>query len=59
MRRTRLFALSVCAMFFATPCLNAQEDIVNKINQVGRFDNWCVREIKESGLIGGQTKYLY
>ena len=39
--------------------LKAQEDIVKKINEVGRFDNWCVREIKESGLIGGQTKYLY
>ena len=59
MRRTRLFALSVCAIFFAAPCLNAQEDIVRKINEVGKFDNWCVREIKESGLIGGQTKYLY
>lgn len=39
--------------------LKAQENIVKKINEVGRFDNWCVREIKESGLIGGQTKYLY
>ena len=39
--------------------LRAQENIVKKINEVGRFDNWCVREIKESGLIGGQTKYLY
>ncbi len=59
MRRTRLFALSVCAILSAAPCLNAQEDIVRKINEVGRFDKWCVREIKESGLIGGQTKYLY
>ena len=38
--------------------LKAQENIVKKINEVGRFDNWCVREIKESGLIGGQTKNL-
>ena len=37
----------------------AQDDIVRKINSYGTFDTWCVREIKESGLIGGQTKYLY
>ena len=59
MRRTRLFALSLLAIFTAMSSLKAQEDIVKKINEVGRFDNWCVREIKESGLIGGQTKYLY
>ena len=59
MRRTRLFALSLLAIFTAMSSLKAQENIVKKINEVGRFDNWCVREIKESGLIGGQTKYLY
>ena len=59
MRRTRLFALSLLAIFTAMSSLRAQENIVKKINEVGRFDNWCVREIKESGLIGGQTKYLY
>ena len=37
----------------------AQESIVQKINEFGKFDNWCQREIKESGLIGGSTKYLY
>lgn len=59
MRRARLFALSLCAFFYAASGLGAQESIVRKINEVGRFDNWCVREVKESGLIGGQTKYLY
>ena len=59
MRRTRLFALSLCAIFYAASGLGAQENIVRKINEVGRFDNWSVREVKESGLIGGQTKYLY
>ena len=39
--------------------LSAQEDIVLKINEYGKFDNWCQREIKESGLIGGNTEYLY
>lgn len=59
MRRARLFALSLCAFFYAASGLGAQESIVRKINEAGRFDNWCVREVKESGLIGGQTKYLY
>jgi len=39
--------------------VSAQDDIVDRINSYGTFDRWCVREIKESGLIGGQTKYLY
>lgn len=42
-----------------SPIAYAQKDIVEKINSYGKFDNWCVREITESGLIGGQTKYLY
>jgi hypothetical protein len=37
----------------------AQSDIVEMINEYGKFDNWCRREIKESSLIGGDTKYLY
>ena len=39
--------------------LSAQDDIIRKINEYGRFDSWCQREIKESGLIGGATEYLY
>ena len=37
----------------------AQESVVRQINEVGKFDKWCVREIKESAIIGGQTEYLY
>lgn len=37
----------------------AQQDIVDAINDYGTFDKWCTREIKESGLLGGQTKRLY
>ena len=33
--------------------------MVRKINDFGRFDDWCLREVKESGIIGGKTKYLY
>lgn len=58
MRRTRLFALSLLALCVAFSA-SAQDDIVSKINSYGTFDRWCVREIKESGIIGGHTKYLY
>jgi hypothetical protein len=59
MRRPRLFSLSTA--FFLLTCLDlsAQENIIEQINSYGNFDRWCVREIQESGLIGGHTKYLY
>ncbi len=59
MRRTRFFALSVCALFFAVLSAGAQESVIKAINDFGKFDKWCLREVKESGLIGGNTKYLY
>lgn len=59
MRRTRIFVLSIIALVSSMTHLRAQEDVVGMINDIGRFDNWCVREIKESGLIGGNTRYLY
>ncbi len=59
MRRTRLFALSLCAFLCVAIKTNAQEDIVNSINEYGKFDNWSVRKVKESGIIGGRTKKLY
>ena len=37
----------------------AQDDIVKLINEYGTFDSWSVREIDESAIIGGKTKYLY
>ncbi len=39
--------------------LGAQETVVKAINEFGKFDRWCLREVKESGIIGGRTKYLY
>lgn len=57
MTRTRLSAI------FAVLCLHftssAQNSVVDRINSYGTFDNWCVREIKESGIIGGRTRHLY
>ena len=59
MRRTRLFLLSLCFAIASSHESDAQESVVRAINEGGRFDEWCVREIKESGIIGGRTKYLY
>lgn len=59
MRRTRIIGLSFVMAMLSIQVSFAQEDIVRKINSYGTFDTWCVREIKESGIIGGKTKYLY
>ena len=45
--------------FFACAPLCAQQNVISAINDYGKFDRWCVREIKESAIIGGKTKYLY
>ena len=59
MRRTRLYRLSLLCAIFTANILHAQNDIVSLINEYGKFDQWSIREIKESSIIGGQTKYLY
>ena len=59
MRLTRIFGLSLLAASVLCTELKAQSDVVNLINEYGKFDSWCRREVKESGLIGGKTKYLY
>lgn len=58
MRRI-LSALSVAVAFFYCAELHAQESVVKMINDYGTFDRWSMREVKESGIIGGATKYLY
>ena len=58
MRRTRI-TLSFLLLFCVFMQLYAQGDVVRRINAFGTFDRWCVREIKESFLIGGATRYLY
>lgn len=50
-------------LFFFT-IVNSQLSIVNSQNHVvpfsyGDMDHWVVREIHESAIIGGNTKYLY
>ena len=58
MRRPRLFAFQLALMLLPL-CSYAQDDVVKLINSYGTFDNWSVREIQESAIIGGQTRYLY
>jgi len=60
MRRSTVIPATI-ALILQSVCLSAQstDDIVKKINSYGTFDHWTVREIKESGLIGGRTKHLY
>ena len=51
--------LSVLTGF--APALVAQTDnqIVERLNYYGKLDNWSVRQITESGIIGGNTRNLY
>lgn len=59
MRRTRLFCATLMLVALNAVSAQAQQEIVDAINEYGTFDRWCRREIKESGVIGGNTKYLY
>jgi len=59
MRRTRLCVLSLMGFLGVCTSLKAQVSVVEAINEYGKFDNWCLREVKESGIIGGKTKFLY
>ena len=59
MSLTRFFSLSLLTAVLACFDASAQEDVIKLINHYGRFDSWCRREVKESGLIGGQTEHLY
>lgn len=59
MRRPIQDSLTIIAGLLSCISLSAQNQIVESLNRYGTLDSWSVRQIKESGLIGGQTKYLY
>lgn len=59
MRRTRLILLIAVSLLWSASIVSAQEKTVGLINDYGKFDTWCVREIEESALIGSDVKYLY
>lgn len=59
MRRTILDFLTIVAGLLSCTHLLSQNHIVESINKYGTFDMWSVREVRESSIIGGKTKYLY
>ena len=59
MKLTRFLSLSVIGICALAIDSIAQDETVRLINEFGRFDSWSQREVKESSLIGGATKYLY
>lgn len=59
MKRPIQDSLTIIAGLLSCISLSAQSQIVESLNRYGTLDSWSVRQIKESGLIGGQTKYLY
>ena len=59
MRRiSHLIALLMAYILFTVNAY-AQQSVVDAINGYGTFDSWSMRQVKESGLIGGATKTLY
>ena len=59
MRRTRFLLLSLAAVCLFSGNAYAQQSTVDAINEYGTFDSWSMRQVKESGIIGGATKTLY
>ncbi|MBO7248698.1 MAG: PCMD domain-containing protein [Bacteroidales bacterium] len=47
------------ALFSLSTSLKGQSVTGESIKEQGQFENWIVREIEESGIIGGNTKYVY
>lgn len=54
-----IIALMCGVLLFHSGVVSAQSITAEEINEQGRFENWIVREIHESGIIGGNTKYVY
>ena len=53
MRQTILLVLIALSFLLSAASSFAQNSVVNLINEYGTFDSWSVREITESGIIGG------
>lgn len=51
--------MSLLATILFTVSARAQQSVVDAINSYGTFDSWSMRQVKESGVIGGATKTLY
>jgi hypothetical protein len=55
----RIFAMTLLAAIFSAANVDAQQSVVDAINKYGTFDSWSMRQIKESGIIGGEMATLY
>ena len=51
--------MTLLAAIFSAANVDAQQSVVDAINKYGTFDSWSMRQIKESGIIGGETATLY
>lgn len=59
MKRISHLITLLMAFILFTVNAYAQQSVVDAINEYGTFDSWSMRQVKESGLIGGATKTLY
>lgn len=59
MRRISHLITLLMAFILFTVNAYAQQSVVDAINEYGTFDSWSMRQVKESGIIGGATKTLY
>ena len=57
MKRFRISGLIL--LLFTSFSVNAAADTDSLINEKGKFDNWRVYELQESGIIGGNIKTIY
>ncbi len=57
MRNIDLFVCTLALLCVTTSSCSAQQNIVPIA--FGDFERWTVREIKESAVIGGNTRYIY
>ena len=58
MRRTIIDSFATFLLLPFSLSLSAQDQTVELLNKYGTFDSWSYRAVKESGIIGGDTKYL-
>lgn len=58
MRSSRIF-LTTILLLLAGCTMSARQAVDSLIDEKGKFDQWRVYELKESGIIGGNIKTIY
>lgn len=59
MRRKNILFCLFMVLLAGTPALYAQQDSVVEVLPFGDMNQWIDRQIKESSIIGGETKHVY